>query len=209
MKKVFAVLILSMAVVTSCDKNLDVKTPSFKANSSLSKIWGPIKKIVEKMDYSIVYSQGGGAMVNPNKLSSRLLCLKDTIWTKFELRIGIMELDTTFSTTDEDLATKAILSKKRCGREEAEKILTSLVDFGLFDLEEEDKLLEKCKNVKSKFDVENDMDVGSDIFYIIKGNQVRKLEYLAPSLRKSGCQGMSEWENILKIVNLFDASWLK
>jgi hypothetical protein len=189
------------------DKDPVYKIPDFKSNSSMNEVWEPIQNIVSKNDISIVCSTGGGGgLVQPRKFFHKAFCLKGDIWEKDEIKLGIIEVDTIFSNVDADFVSKEILLSKRCRKEESEKFLQELLELGLFELPEEEALLQRCDNGmhngKSRI-----TDAGGVTFYIIQGNKVRRLYYYAPDFQMEQCPNIKEWSKIVKIRQLFEKDW--
>jgi hypothetical protein len=195
--------IFSFSLLIGCNKdNAPDNISHFKANSSLKNIWEPLKTTVSEMDFSIVYSEGGGAMTDPSWLTHRMFGFKENNWYKIEFKFGIIEIDTIFSDGDGEIVTKEIKLTKKCGTQEAEEFMDQLIKKGLFDLEVESEILKKCTSSETLYH-----DIPGITFYLIKGKKVRTLHYQYPHEQLAECPESKEWKDIISIIELFKSNW--
>jgi len=218
MRKVILILI---SLSFGCQKKeIGYSIPSFKENFAL-KGEGFLESIAKENDFSVAYTISDIWSVES---SMKIFTVKNNVWQKIELRKGILELDstltnvkitmptdvrgvdTTFVGNTVDVVVKEIKLKKECRKEEAEYFLNQLISLKLFELDEEEKLLEKCGQQREDKTAPQYTDVPYVNFYIIKGNNVRLVSYQTFK-RKEDCPQVKEWENINELMKLFEKEW--
>ncbi|SKC84194.1 hypothetical protein [Ohtaekwangia koreensis] len=132
--------------------------------------------------------------------------LKGDQWEKIEIRRGIIEVDSLYSQGDPDVVEKNIILKKVCRKIERESFLKKLTTYSLFIMEEESQLKKDVKKLRTDNKVPEYTDLGFSSFYIIHGSNVRNLTYQLYN-RKEDCRAMTEWEDIEKIISLYENEW--
>jgi hypothetical protein len=175
--------------------------PDFRDNDDLESVWEPIQNIVRAKDFSVSYSVGPSAMATPESRMHRIFAFNGSNWEKIELRQGIIEVDS--SMAEFSIVEKDITIKKECDSARAKYFLNSLIELGLFELNEEITLVDRCAS-----SMQSPIDSPTIFFYIVKGNDIRILSYRGLSQKVEGCPEVSEWSSIHGIISLFENGWI-
>lgn len=199
-------IVVALVLFVSCGKQQQQDLPAFKKNATIDDVWQPIEYLTRDKDFSIVRLEGGG-FIDPSTLHHRIICLKDSTWEKIEYRRGITEVDTMYSVSDGELVYKEVALRKECRKGEGESILRELISQGLFELPEEEELIDACVEARDDRALPTSSDAGSIIFYIISGNKVRVLTYDDPYTKLEDCPTKESWEKVLAINKVFESNW--
>lgn len=201
MKKIYLLFIL---VFFGCiQKDTNKELPSFKGNYDLNDIWLPIKEIVIKKKFSVVYSEGGSPFIKPGDLTHKIFCLDEKQWQKIEIRRGITDTDTV--NNDIEIIEKDITLKKDCTDKESRAFLDSLIHFNLFVLDDENAITKRCKETGGR--VTKTHDASRVTFYLIHKNNVRMLTFYDLDQKSTDCPNVHEIKEIQKIIRLFKNQW--
>ncbi|WP_079689201.1 hypothetical protein [Ohtaekwangia koreensis] len=185
-------------ILVGCHKETNKLIPSYSSNGSQKDIYTKVRSIVEKKDFSVVYFKWGEA----DNGWYKILTLTDDRWEKIEIRTGVAEGDST------EIVLKDIIITKQLEENEGKYLIDKLVQYHLFEIDEEEVILDKCKQSlkteKLPFVI---ADASTTYFQIISGDKVRSLSYYDSYDRQSQCSSIKEWECILKIEKLFEEKW--
>ncbi len=200
-------MILMSQLIIGCRHNATKNyiLPDFETNKSISEISKSIRNITDEKDFAVVYTIIPGDM-NLEVYPIKMFCLKDSTWEKIEIRRGIIELDSLYTQGDPDVVEKDIILKKVCRKIEGESFLKKLTTYNLFTMQEEFQLKKRCEEIRTDNKVPEYTDLGFSSFYIIHGSNVRNLTYQLYN-REEDCPSMTEWEDIEKIISLYEDEW--
>jgi hypothetical protein len=201
MKKAYWFLTLLTVGCNSTDTSVEL--PAFEGNSSLIEVWEPIRDITKEKDFSVVYSEGGGPLVERGSLTHKIFCLTDREWQKIEIKRGIDQADTLNGKIE--AIEKDFTLIKNCGEEESKLFLDTLSQLGFFSLMDEQELEKKCKETGGK--LSRTHDAGRVYLYAIQGDKVRILSYYDLEQKVQDCPDVVEITNVKNIMLLFKRDW--
>jgi hypothetical protein len=168
--------------------------PIFLSNSDHEDIYLDVRDIVSRKDISIVYT----VSVPYNNVVYKIFSVTDTVFEKIEVRSDLYDVDSL------EVVEKTIILNKQCSREEGIHFMNALLQYGMFELPEEKDILRKCAQYNSPPERADAPEIN---FQIVAGDNVRTLNYYNAFKRKNRCSNVEEWDDILKIEDLFYKQW--
>ena len=161
--------------------------PTFRPNDFFFNANTEYLDYVRSYDFAVAYhslhvDEGGSS---PYKI---LGCRDGNNWELMTIDYSQM-----FDLGERSVRLKQITSMR------AGLLLDSLKSYGLFDLSEEQKLVERCSEYPSN-KIVRAMHTRHVDFEIIQGIKMRKLRYD----RYEVCADVEEWKNIERLISFFD-----
>lgn len=184
--------ILLILLLAGCRQ--DSAVPVFLSNSGHYDIYSDVRDIVSRKDISVVYT----VSIPYNNVVYKIFSITDTVFEKIEVRSDLYDVDSL------EVVGKTIILNKQCSREEGSHFMNALLRYGMFELPEEKDILRKCAQYNSPPEGADAPEIN---FQIIAGNKVRTLNYYNVFKRKNRCSNVKEWDDILKIEDLFYKQW--
>ncbi len=195
MRKLLCLIIPIFAC--SCAKQKENVFPNFIANSSIDAIYKDLMPVVSDSEFCVIFfipAEGGNALYN-------FFSYSQGSWEKIELRQGMIDREQQ-KKDPEYYISRDILTRKLCRPEEADIFLSKLKEYKLFDLPEEKALRTTCKD-------SGVIDSETIYILIVSGDRVRYLEYYDVYNSHERCPDVKEWNNIIKIEELFKKEWFE